>query len=302
LRAQLVPTVSKMNESRVVRTALSAMTFNVRYDEPADGSQAWPHRRELVIATIRSHDPDLIGLQEPTASQFEEIAAGLAEYTAFGLFTDEWSGVEPHGGFFRTERFELRASGLFWLSETPEIAHSVSWDNDWGPRACGWVRLRDRLTDRELVFASTHVDTNAGSWLPSAQALHRELAAGADERTADDPAIVLVGDFNCPAGSDAHRYLLSDGRYRDAWLEAGRADDGEVTYHGFTGATRLTDRAAYPPDAFAFHNYRIDWILVRGGLTSTAADIDVRREDDVMPSDHYPVMAVLEWERVRPDR
>jgi endonuclease/exonuclease/phosphatase family metal-dependent hydrolase len=290
LRAQLVPAVSKMNESRIVRTPLSAMTFNVRYDEPADGSQAWSHRRELVIETIRSHDPDLIGLQEPTASQFDEIAAGLVEYTAFGLHTDEWGGVEPHGGFFRAERFELRASGLFWLSETPDIAHSVSWDNDWGPRACGWVRLRDRLTDRELVFASTHVDTNAGSWLPSAQVLHRELALVAGHR-----AIVLVGDFNCPAGTDAYRCLLSDGHYRDAWLEGGRADDDEVTYHGFTGATRLTDRAAYPADAFALHNYRIDWILVRGELTCMAADIDIGREEDVMPSDHYPVVASLEW-------
>jgi len=279
-----------MNESRVVRTPLSAMTFNVRYDEPADGSQAWPHRRELVIATIRGHDPDLIGVQEPNASQFDEIAAGLDEYTAFGRYTDEWGGVEPHGGFFRTERFELRSSGLFWLSETPDIAHSVSWDNDWGPRACGWVRLRDRLHDRELVFASTHVDTNAGSWLPSAQVLHGELAAVGDER-----AIVLVGDFNCPAGSDAHAYLISDGHYRDAWLEAGRADDGEVTYHEFTGAVRLTDAAVFPSAGFAHRNYRIDWILVRGDLSCSAAAIDVRRGSDVMPSDHYPVIATLEW-------
>ena len=284
-----------MSESRVVRTPLSAMTFNVRYDEPADGSQAWPHRRELVIATIRGHDPDLIGLQEPTAFQFDEIAAGLAEYTAFGLFADEWGGVEPHGGFFRTERFELRSSGLFWLSKTPDIAHSVSWDNDWGPRACGWVRLRDRLSDRELVFASTHVDTNAASWLPSAQVLHRQLALVADEGAVDERAIVLVGDFNCPARTDAHRYLLSEAHYRDAWLEAGRADDGEVTYHGFTGAIRLTDRAAYPADAFALHNYRIDWILLRGELRCTAAEIDVRREKGAIPSDHYPVVAVLEW-------
>jgi endonuclease/exonuclease/phosphatase family metal-dependent hydrolase len=157
------------------------------------------------------------------------------------------------------------------------------------------VRLRDRLHDRELVFASTHVDTNAGSWLPSAQVLHRELALVADERAADERAIVLVGDFNCPAHTDAYRYLVSEAHYRDAWLEAGRADDGELTYHGFTGATRLTDRTAYSADAFALHNYRIDWILVRGALRCTAADIDVRREEGVMPSDHYPVVASLEW-------
>ena len=278
-----------MQERRIAQTSLSAMTFNVRYDEPADGAQAWPHRRELAIATIRDRDPDLVGLQEPNALQFDDIAAGLPQYTAFGLFVDEWGGVEPHGGFFRTERFELRSSGLFWLSETPDIAHSVSWSNDWGPRACGWVRLRDRLHDRELVFASTHVDTNPGSWLPSAQVLHRELALVAEGR-----AVVLVGDFNCAAGADAHRYLLSE-RYRDAWLEAGRVDAGEVTYHEFTGAVRLTDAVVFPSAAFAHRNYRIDWILLHGDLSCSAAEIDIRRGDGVMPSDHYPVIATLQW-------
>ena len=264
------------------------MTFNIRYDEPADGRHAWPHRRRLVIDTIRDHAPDLIGLQEPTAGQFDEIAGGLPEYSAFGAYQDEWGSVEPHGGFFRTERFELQATGLFWLSETPDIAHSVSWDNDWGPRACGWAQLRDRLHDRELVFASTHVDTNAGSWLASAQVLHHEL-----DRIAAKTDVVLVGDFNCAAGGDAHRYMLTTAGFRDAWREAGNSDDGIVTYHGFTGATRL-QHGDYPADAAAHGNYRIDWILVRGGLVCTAAEIDYRRDHDLMPSDHYPVLTDLQ--------
>src|SRR5262245_27495388 len=181
------------------------MTFNIRYDEPADGPRRWPYRRALVIDTIRGHDPDLIGLQEPNADQFDEIASQLPDHTPFGLYRDQWGGVEPHGGFFRTRRFDLQASGLFWLSDTPEIAQSITWPNDWGARACGWVRLRDRVQDRDLVFASTHVDTNAGSWLPSAQVLDRELT-----RVASGSATVLVGDFNCAAHGDAYRCLIAD--------------------------------------------------------------------------------------------
>ena len=43
---------------------LKIMTFNIRYGQADDGDNSWPRRRDLVIARIRAHDPDLIGLQE----------------------------------------------------------------------------------------------------------------------------------------------------------------------------------------------------------------------------------------------
>jgi endonuclease/exonuclease/phosphatase family metal-dependent hydrolase len=43
-------------------------------------------------------------------------------------------------------------------------------------------------------------------------------------------------------------------------------------------------------------NYRIDWILFRGPFTCQFATLDTRRgPDELMPSDHYPVIATLEW-------
>jgi len=263
------------------------MTFNIRYDEPADGPHAWRHRRDLAIEAIRAPDPDLVALQESTMTQWDEIAAALPEYSAFGIWQDEWGGAEPHGGFFRTDRFEARDSGIFWLSDTPEVAQSISWPNDWGPRACAWVRVVDRRGDRALIFASTHVDTNAGSWLRSARVLHREL-----ERVARGSAIVLAGDFNCAAGSPAHHYLLNDAGFHDAWYDAGRADAGVVTYHGFTGATRLSEENL-PVNAPA--NERIDWILLRRPLVARDVEIDCRRAGDRLPSDHYPIVARIKW-------
>ena len=104
---------------------------------------------------------------------------------------------------------------------------------------------------------------------------------------------MLVGDFNCAAGGDAHHYLLTTAGFRDAWREAGRSDEGIVTYHGFTGATRLQD-GVYPADATVHGNYRIDWVLVRGLIKCNAADIDYRTDRDLMPSDHYPVLTELD--------
>ena len=37
------------------------MTFNVRYGTANDGEDSWPKRKELLLATIRKFDPDLLG-------------------------------------------------------------------------------------------------------------------------------------------------------------------------------------------------------------------------------------------------
>jgi len=256
------------------------MTFNVRYDAREDGARDWRHRRADVFELIRANDPDLISLQEPDASQWADISAQLTGYSPFGLFKDESENLETHGGFFRESRFESSSEGIFWLSDTPAVPHSVTWENDWDPRACGWIRVRDRLTERELIFASTHFDTNANAWQPSARTLRHEL-----QMIAVTTPVIVAGDFNCPAGSAAHKYLVGQGAFRDVWYETDRSDAGVVTFHGFTGRRQLP----------ASENERIDWILFRGAFTCLDAKIDYSSKSGEPASDHYPVIADLSW-------
>lgn len=264
-------------------SALTVVTFNIRYDDGADGPHAWRHRRAQVRQTIVDRDPDLLGLQEPMPNQWDDLTAALPALSPFPSADDDER--ESVGGFFRTSRFDERGGGQFWLSETPAVPHSISWPNDYGARLCRWTRLRDRLAQRDLVFACTHFDTNVLSSLPAAKVLHAELDA-----VAGATPIVVVGDFNCAAGSGAHRYLRNEAGYRDGWTEAGHTDEGVVTFNGFAAGTDVPDDVA-----LEHGNYRIDWILMRGPLACTLADIDVRQQGGMPPSDHYPVIATIEW-------
>jgi endonuclease/exonuclease/phosphatase family metal-dependent hydrolase len=265
--------------------SFTAMTFNVRYDEESDGTNCWSNRRDRVAATIRAHDPDLLALQEPTAVQWTEIAARL----------DGMREIEG-AGFVRASRFDVRESGVF------EVSPRAS-------RTCAWARLRDRAADRPLVFALTHLDTAAGTWLPSAVLLRAKLDA-----VTGDAAIVLAGDFNCAAGSDAHRYLLDEAGYRDTWYACGRTDDGAMTYNGFAPLTTLPadevelqsfldatspsdgEFAHYQAHVRRYCNYRIDWILIRGALAAASASIDYGDDHRRPASDHYPAIASIIWQ------
>ena len=288
----------------------SAMTFNVRTSLANDGPQGWDYRKKPVVRTILDHDPDLLGLQEPTERQWREIGEGLGPgWTGFSFSRRDRHGPEPHlqGGYFKPARFEKVADGCFWLSDTPDVPGSISFPLHWGARTAVWIRLRDRLADRELVFAVTHFDTHPDSWVPCARVLAGELT-----RHAGGLPVIVVGDFNCAAGSPAWKYLAEEAGFRDAWTEVGLPEAGALTYNAFTTersipfadpreARRRLDAingdspefAHYTEHMLVHRNCRIDWIMIRGALRAVRAEADFRTEDGLLPSDHYPVIATI---------
>ena len=64
---------------------LDVMTFNIRTASGRDGDNAWPHRKELVAATIERFAPQVVGLQEALDEQIEYLDAMLPDYRWLGI-------------------------------------------------------------------------------------------------------------------------------------------------------------------------------------------------------------------------
>ena len=132
--------------SVAVEPNVRVMTFNVRYATAPDGDNAWPKRKTLLIDTVRKFDPDLLGTQEVLALQADYLAESLSDYKLVGVGRDDGKRRGEYSAIlFKTARFELVDSGTFWLSETPDVPGSKSWDSAL-PRVATWARLRDRST------------------------------------------------------------------------------------------------------------------------------------------------------------
>ena len=262
-------------------TPLRVMSFNIRNSGAKDGKNGWPHRRATFFKVIRDFDPDLLGLQEVLADQHDAAVADLPGYTVSGVARDdgnrkgEWALVA-----FRTARFDLVGHGDFWLSDTPDKP-SLGWDAAC-VRICSWVRLRDKVSGGDLIFADTHWDhVGVVARRNAAALIKRKLPA----LSAGSP-VVLVGDLNSTEEDD--------------WLPA-------LLHADHPGEAQLTDsfREVHPhrsPDEASFHGFhggtsgeRIDYVLHGPEFRATAADI-VRTAgpDGRFPSDHYAVTAVLE--------
>ncbi|MFB6151939.1 MAG: endonuclease/exonuclease/phosphatase family protein [Haloarculaceae archaeon] len=293
------------------------LSYNVRRDVAADGDYDWAGRRDAVVSTIRFHRPDVVGLQEPLAHQYDDLREALGAFTWVG--TSREAG-DRDGEFcpvgVRTDRFDRLGSGTFWLSETPDEPGSVGWDATY-PRVVTWVRLRDRHTGERLAYLNTHFDHEGERARPESARLLRDRV-----RTVADGATVAVGgDFNCTPDGPAYA-VLAGGADADpdpdpdaaAAPGAGRTDGGEQRQSrarrdaesaAAGSESRLVDARLAAPHAphgpgttrtdfeSLLPDERIDHVFVDGfDVAGYGVGADLA-PDGSFPSDHLPVVVDL---------
>ena len=255
----------EMGEAAPFRIA----TFNIRM--PADkGANAWASRVGRVRELIERRGFDLIGLQEATAGQIDDLLTEGWAYAGVGR-DDGKRGGEASCIFYKKERFELRDSGTFWLSETPEVPGSKSWDTAC-TRICTWARLADRKTGRDFFFFNTHLDHVSALARENGMALILKRMM----KLAQGRPVFLTGDLNATPGSEPVR--LAAAVLKEAIQVTRAPHAGPVATSGGFEVDKV-------------HTAKIDHIFVSCGvavLTHTTFDDS---QDKLYPSDHFPVAA-----------
>jgi endonuclease/exonuclease/phosphatase family metal-dependent hydrolase len=255
------------------------MTFNIRYGTAQDGENSWDRRKELLVDTIRNFDPDLLGTQEVLAMQVDFLVERLKDYTLVGVGRNDGKRRgEFSAALIKTKRFEMIASGNFWLSETPEVPGSRSWDSSL-PRIVTWVKLGDRQAGgRAIVFVNTHWDHRGQVARAESGKIIRKWLS----EHARGTSVIMTGDLNVTDSHEGFRALVGDAgepRLVDVYRQAHpEPQPEEASVHGFSGRTS---------------GRRIDFILATPDWQASAAAIDHTNRDGRYPSDHYPVTAVL---------
>ena len=262
---------------------LRVMSFNIRLGVAKDGPNHWDKRRDLVVDTIREFGPDLLGTQETWHFQAAYLQEKLPDYGYVGWTRQAGKEGEHCGILYRKDRFEIRESGQFWLSETPAVKGSKSWDSSL-PRIVTWIEVRDLKSDgRTLRFLNTHFDHRGPqARLESAKMLREEA-----KKHSDRP-LIITGDFNCGDTSAPYKALVEGDFLLDAFrVVHPQKQPREGTFNGFRG----TDDGE-----------RIDWILHTKHFRPTAAEIVRTSADKRYPSDHFPVTAILHWAEPLPKK
>ena len=257
-------------------TDISVISFNIRVDNAADGTNVWRNRRDAVVTMIERERPMLLGLQEAQPHQITYLSEHCPDYAWYGLgrdtgkvppATDSYAAEETMAIFWRTAELELLDKGTFWLSETPDQV-SKGWDASYR-RTCTWAGFRHKKSGQTCYFFNTHLDNDGKvAREESIKLLVSRMKTINSKRRVS----FLTADFNSNV-TDAcfaplHVYM------RDARANAAVSDD-YPSWNGYGASTGRLDHVYFSGD------------------NCTAREFRTLRGDYGVPyiSDHYPVAA-----------
>lgn len=257
------------------------MSFNIRYDNPDDGLDAWPNRKDFVASTIQFHIADIVGIQEGLIHQLEDLDGFLEEFDRVGVGRDDG---EEEGEFsaiyYKADRFEPVETGNFWLSETPEVAGSRGWDADI-TRIASWAHFKGKKNNEDFYTFNTHFDHRG----TEARKNSAELIVRKITEIAGDEPVVLTGDFNTTEDREPYKILTAANRNNSSLILYDGFYHSENGHHGPNSTSNGFEEIR--------SDRRIDYIFVNKGFKVIHHGILADVREGHFPSDHLPVLAEI---------
>jgi endonuclease/exonuclease/phosphatase family metal-dependent hydrolase len=204
----------------------------------------------------------------------------LPGYAYIGIGRDDGKTAGEYSAiFYKTDRFHCLSNGNFWLSENPEQPN-LGWDAAC-VRICTWGEFQDMATGFRFYLFNLHQDHVGVEARKKSVSLVLEkikiFATGAP--------VILTGDFNVDQYNESYRLLNTSGILKDVYDLATVVYAENGTFNRF--------------DTYMAGDARIDHIFVTGDFHVDRYGIltDTYWADSIprLPSDHFPVMATIEY-------
>lgn len=257
--------------------SLTIGTYNVRYDNPSDIGNLWKDRAPIIISLICFHNFDILGTQEGLTNQLNDISTALPLYTRYGVGRDDGIDAGEHSAiFFKKDRFILKDQGDFWLSETPDKP-TLGWDARCCKRLCTWVQLKDKQSGKMLWVFNVHYDHEG----KIAREESSKLTLKKIKEIAGNNMVILMGDMNGGHSTDCYKTIATSGILKDTYEQTDHPYTNNPSFNGFGKQINGTEI--------------IDHIFTTKHFTVKRWGILSDTYGGKYPSDHFPVLAELEY-------
>lgn len=252
---------------------ITVITYNIRYDSPRDGKDNWKFRKEAIANFITAQSPDFLGIQEAMYHQAMELDSLLPDYN--------WVGVGRNDGskdgeftpiYYKKNKYSIEKTGVFWLSETPEIIGSKGWDTAL-PRIATWAIFKNNNTDSTYFVLNTHFDHRGEqARIESAKLILKQTKALNEGHSS-----ILMGDLNVTPSSKVYATFTKNTDFFD---------------------TKKVSQTPSTNKKGTFNNFKIrhlrtttiDYIFVNKELKVQSYEVPAPKANDRQASDHYPIV------------
>ena len=256
---------------------IKVMSFNVRYNNANDYTNAWPFRKVACVEMIKDQKPTVIGFQEAKyEDQWLVLKDALAEnYDGFGVDRDNGAenpkNGETMGILYDKTKVKYLEGGTFWLSQTPDKC-----SKGWGAgnyRTATWGIFEHIPTGKKFCYINTHLDHKVATAQIEGMKL---IVERFKEYNPDGYPQFLTGDMNVKIDNVALDVL--DGYMENTRIVApSDKTDSDRTYNNWstTGGSIID------------HIY-----CTKGMKVVEYHTIDENYGVDYI-SDHYPIYAII---------
>lgn len=257
---------------------MRVMTFNIRFDNPGDGVNAWPNRKQKAADVIRFHKADIVGVQEALLGQLKDLETLVKDVAWCGVGrTDGKESGEYSAILYKRSRFQLIKTGTFWLSETQDVPGTKLLDAAF-PRIVTWARLKDRTTGKQFFAFNTHFDhVGQKARVASSSLILKKIA-----EIAGKTPFFLTGDFNIVSDNEAYKTIIAG----TPKVKVVDAKASSINGHFGGDSTWNAFKELEPGRA-------IDYIFVRPDIKVFEHGYLSDRWNGLWASDHLPVIAEI---------
>ena len=257
---------------------LNVMTFNVRLNTPRDSANAWPFRKDMAASQVLFYQAHLLGVQEALPEQMDDLQASLKKFKYVGVGREDGKRKGEFSAiFYDTTRLQLLQTKTFWLSQTPDVPGSKSWDAAI-TRIITWAKFKDRVTGKIFFHFNTHFD-HIGK---VARRESAKIMLETVHNVAGKTVSIITGDFNSTPADEPIR-IITDSTNP---LHLSDTKKISVTPHfGPSGTFNSSFLAKESTDQ------PIDYIFLKNGGTVLQHATLANSWGGRTSSDHFPVFA-----------
>lgn len=274
--------------STIVAQTFVVGSYNIRYRNNEDSirGHVWSRRCKAICDQINWQQPLVWGAQEVLHGQLNDMLQGLDGYDYIGVGRDDGRIKGEYAPiFYRAADVELKESGHFWLSPTPNEP-SLGWDAAC-VRICTWGLFKVRSSGRRFVFLNLHMDHVGITARREAAKMVMERVKAMTVRKHGKPlSAILTGDFNVDQNDEIYTIFTNSGLLQDCYTAAHLRMAENGTFHGFHSNRHTSSRIDH---IFVSNNISVDAYAIHTDAYWT--DKGDGTYQLRYPSDHYPVFA-----------
>ncbi len=259
---------------------VSVMSYNIRNSNAADGVNKWNKRKQSLVHVVLKVNPDILGTQEVIENQRKDLKKMMPAYNVFGAGRNNGKHAGEHSTiFYKREKYDFVTGGNFWLSETPTVPGSKSWDAAI-TRICTWVKLKDKQTYDEIYVFNTHFDHRGNIARTKSAALLKVMI----DSIAGGKPVIVTGDFNFKPNSKGYAEM-TNGNHEVTLIDSYSSTEPDYTDCGFDVSNKDCSQ--------------IDYIFYSNHFIKDSYTLHTDNNGTYYPSDHLGISANFRIKRLK---